>query len=86
MAVSLAFATAHFLLLATASSPGGKPAAAHRSPTAAPVASSLPVPRGTLRVTGVLRDGSAVQPAGLSWQPSRLRHGARLLSYEVGYV
>jgi hypothetical protein len=52
MAVSLAFATALFLLLATACRPSGKPAAPHQSPTAAPAASSPPVPRGTLRVTG----------------------------------
>lgn len=32
MAVSSAFATALFLLLATACSPSGKPAAPHRSP------------------------------------------------------
>jgi hypothetical protein len=50
MAVSLAFATALFPLMATARSPSGKPAAPHRFPTAA--ASSPPVPRGTLRVTG----------------------------------
>jgi hypothetical protein len=83
MAVSLAFETALFLLLATACSPSGKPAAPHRSHTAA---SSPPVPRGTLRVTGGAAHGSAGQAAGLSWQPSRLPHGARLLSYEVGYV
>ena len=46
MAVSLAFATTRFLLLATACSPSGKPAAPHRSPTAAPAAISPPVPRG----------------------------------------
>ena len=85
MGVSLAFATALFLLLAAACSASGKPAVPHRSPAAAPAAISPPVPRGTLRVTGVLRDGSAVQATGLSWRPSRLAPGDRLLSFEVGY-
>ena len=86
MAVSLAFATALFLLLATACSAGGEPAAPHRSPAAVPTVISPPVPQGTLRVTGVPRDGSAVQATGLSWRPSRLPPGDRLLSFEVGYI
>jgi glycosyl hydrolase family 114 len=45
-----------------------------------------PVPRGTLRIAGLLRDGSGVAAAGLSWRPSPLPPGDRLLSFEVGYA
>jgi len=59
-----------------------------RSPTTAPppAAISPPVSQGTLRVAGRPRDGLPVRAAGLSWRPSPLPPGARLLSFEVGYV
>jgi Glycoside-hydrolase family GH114 len=55
---------------------------------AAQVPSTQPLPprhHGTLRVTGDLRDGGTVRAAGLSWHPSRLPRGDRLLSFAVGY-
>ena len=61
--------------------------APHRSPTTPPPAAiSQPVPQGTLRVAGRMRDGLPVRAAGLSWRPSPLPPGTRLLSFEVGYV
>jgi hypothetical protein len=88
-AVSVTFAAMLAALLATACTTSGKPPAPDRSPTTAPTypaTVSPPAPMGTLRVSGVLRDGSAVQAAGLSWRPARLPRGDRLLSFEVGYV
>src|SRR5215468_4689604 len=35
---------------------------------------------------GLLRDGSPLRAAGLSWRPSQLPPGDKLLSFEVGYV
>jgi hypothetical protein len=59
----------------------------HRSATTPPPAAiGPPVSHGTLRVTGPLRDGLPVRAAGLSWRPSPLPPGTRLLSFEVGYV
>ena len=37
-------------------------------------------------MAGRLRDGLPVRAAGLSWRPSPLPPGTRLLSFEVGYV
>src|SRR5215468_6980529 len=71
--------------LATAGPAGaarGSPAALR----ARAAAISPPVSRGTLRIAGLLRDGSPVRAAGLSWRPSRLPPGDKLLSFEVGYV
>ena len=45
-----------------------------------------PVATGTLRIEGTLRDGAWVRAAGLSWRPSKIPHGDRLLSFEVGYA
>jgi hypothetical protein len=92
-AASRAGATALVLLLAaactaTAAAPQ-RPAspAPHGSPTTPPpTAISPPVSQGTLRVAGRLRDGLPVRAAGLSWRPSPLPPGARLLSFEVAYV
>ncbi len=59
----------------------------HRSAaTPPPAAISPPVSHGTLRVAGRLRDGLPVRAAGLSWRPSPLPPGTRLLSFEVGYA
>jgi len=44
-----------------------------------------PVASGTLRIDGTLRDGAWVQAAGVTWRPSKLPPGDRLLSFEVGY-
>ena len=44
-----------------------------------------PVATGTLRIDGALRDGGWVRAAGLSWRPSKLPPGDRLLSFEVAY-
>jgi hypothetical protein len=92
MAASRAGALALILSLAaactttTTAQPHASPAP-HRSPTTPPPAAiSQPVPRGTLRVAGRLRDGLPVRAAGLSWRPSPLPPGTRLLSFEVGYV
>src|SRR5579862_6762971 len=55
----------------------------------APVAgSSIPAPghRGTLRISGVLTDGSTVSAVGLSWSKPRLPRGMTLLSFEVAYA
>ena len=45
-----------------------------------------PVATGTLRIDGTLRDGAWVHAAGLTWRPSSLPSGDRLLSFEVGYA
>jgi Glycoside-hydrolase family GH114 len=66
----------------TASSARGSPAAA----SAGAAAISPPVPRGILRMAGRLRDGSAARAEGLSWRPSQLPSGYKLLSFEVGYT
>ena len=87
-------ATALVLLLAVACTstaatpqPHASPAP-HNSPTTAPppTAISPPVSQGTLRMAGPLRDGLPIRAAGLSWRPSPLPPGTRLLSFEVGYV
>jgi hypothetical protein len=93
-AASRAGATAFVLLLAaacTSTAAAPQPHASptpHRSPTTAPppAAISPPVSQGTLRVAGRLRDGLPVRAAGLSWRPSPLPPGTRLLSFEVGYA
>lgn len=45
-----------------------------------------PQRRGTLRVTGTLRDGSIVRAAGLRWSPGKLPAGDKLLSFGVTYT
>ena len=69
-------------MASTASAAPGSPAA----PSAGAAAISPPVPRGTLRTAGRLRDGSAVRADGLSWRPGRLPPGDKLLSFGVGYT
>ncbi len=44
-----------------------------------------PVHHGTLRVSGVARDGTTVAAAGLGWRAPRLPRGMSLLSFEVAY-
>jgi hypothetical protein len=44
-----------------------------------------PVPSGTLRIAGQVRDGGTVAAVGLHWRPGRLPAGDHLLSFEVGY-
>jgi hypothetical protein len=90
---ALATATAALLSLgawnqvpASAAGLGGFTAA---TSTAGPNASASippPVHRGTLRISGTLRDGATVTAAGLSWYPPRLPRGMTLLSFEVGYA
>jgi hypothetical protein len=64
-------------LVAGAAAPAGAHAArAHLRP---------PVATGTLRIDGTLRDGAWVRAAGVTWRPSKLPPGDRLLSFEVGY-
>jgi len=58
---------------------------------AAPATSSAgrippPVHRGTLRISGVLRDGAVVTAAGLRWSVPRLPRGMTRLSFEVAYT
>jgi hypothetical protein len=45
-----------------------------------------PVHQGSLRISGVFRDGSTLTAAGLSWHPSRLPAGWQLVSFEVAYT
>ena len=45
-----------------------------------------PVATGRLRVDGTLRDGAWVRAAGVSWRPSALPSGDRLLSFGVTYT
>jgi glycosyl hydrolase family 114 len=53
----------------------------------APAASvPAPVHQGTLRISGIIRDGRAVTAAGLSWHVPRLPHGVKLVSFEVAYT
>jgi hypothetical protein len=93
-AASRAGATALVLLLAAACSATAATSQHHASPTPRqspttappPAAISPPVAQGTLRVAGRLRDGLPVRAAGLSWRPSSLPPGTRLLSFEVGYA
>jgi hypothetical protein len=61
------------------------PAAA--AATASTAATQVPPPahQGTLRVSGIPRDGAAVTAAGLSWHAPRLPRGMTLLSFEVAY-
>jgi hypothetical protein len=86
----LAFVATLVLLLGTGCTTSHRPPSHHRTPAPAPSPSATPigqpVPQGTLRVDGRLRDGSTVRAAGLSWRPSPLPPGTRLLSFEVGYV
>jgi hypothetical protein len=49
-------------------------------------AAAPPRRSGTLRIGGVLRDGSVVTAAGLAWRPGRLPAGDRLLSFTVAYT
>jgi hypothetical protein len=93
-AASRAGATALVLLVAAACSTTAATPQPHasptprQSPTTAPPAAAIspPVSQGTLRVAGLLRDGLPVRAAGLSWRPSPLPPGTRLLSFEVGYA
>jgi len=61
--------------------------AAHAGPAGSAQAARIPPPvaRGTLKLTGTLRDGGSVSAAGLSWRPGRLAKGQRLLTFEVAY-
>jgi hypothetical protein len=44
-----------------------------------------PVHTGTLRISGVLRDGATVYATGVRWRLPRLSGGMTLLSFEVAY-
>jgi len=55
------------------------------APAASAAAIPPPVSQGTLRVSGLLRDGAAVTATGLSWHAPRLPRGTSLLSFEIGY-
>jgi hypothetical protein len=56
-------------------------------PTPAAHATSLPpsAHHGTLRISGVARDGATVTATGLRWYAPRLPRGMSLLSFEVAY-
>jgi len=68
----------------------GPPARASQGATTAVSAASRPVPppshRGTLRITGPLRDGATVAATGLVWHRPRLPRGMHLLSFAVAYT
>jgi hypothetical protein len=53
------------------------------APAAAAPAIPAPRHRGSLRITGTLRDGGSVRAVGLRWRPGRLPRGDRLLSFAV---
>jgi Glycoside-hydrolase family GH114 len=69
----------------------GVPAPASQAALVADAASGagsrVPPPgyRGTLRISGLLRDGAVVTASGLSWYAPRLPRGMTLLSFEVAY-
>src|SRR6516162_2278322 len=81
-----AAASAAALTLVSLSTAAAVPAASAAPVPAAPAA---PVPRpgyaGTLRISGVLRDGSVVTAEGLRWHAPRLPRGMTLLSFAVAY-
>jgi hypothetical protein len=56
-------------------------------PAPAARAAAIPPPahHGTLRVSGLPRDGMAVTATGLRWRVPRLPHGMSLLSFEVAW-
>jgi hypothetical protein len=56
-------------------------------PASAAHAASIPPPvhHGTLRVSGLPRDGAAVTATGLRWRAPRLPRGMSLLSFEVAW-
>jgi hypothetical protein len=68
----------------------GPPARAAQGAATAVSAASRPVPppghRGTLRITGPLRDGATVAATGLAWHKPRLPRGMHLLSFAVAYT
>jgi len=82
-----AAASAAALTLVSLSTAAPVPAASAAPVPAAPAA---PVPRpgyaGTLRISGVLRDGSVVTAEGLRWHAPRLPRGMTLLSFAVAYT
>jgi hypothetical protein len=43
------------------------------------------VSKGVLKITGDLADGGTVKAAGLSWRPSHISSGDRILSFQVAY-
>jgi hypothetical protein len=55
-----------------------------RGPSAKPI--PPPVSHGALRIAGDLADGGTVKAEGLSWGPSHLPSGDRILSFQVAYV
>jgi hypothetical protein len=54
-------------------------------PAAHAAAIPPPVHHGTLRVSGLPRDGAAVTATGLRWRAPRLPRGMSLLSFEVAW-
>jgi hypothetical protein len=64
----------------------GADAVAAASTPAASTHLRPPVATGTLRIDGTLRDGGYVRAAGVTWRPSRLPQGDRLLSFAVAYT
>ena len=61
------------------------PAAAITARTSGVTHIPAPVSHGVLKVTGNMIDGAVVHAEGLSWRPSHLGSGDRLLSFEVVY-
>ena len=72
---------------ASLAAPAASAAPASPAAPAAGAGPRVPPPghRGTLRVSGLLRDGAVVTAAGLSWSAPRLPRGMTLLSFEVAY-
>jgi len=85
VAVALAAGTVAPAALAAPVSPSS---AGNAPASTAPAAVSVtgPARQGTLRLSGPLRDGFTVAAAGLSWHPSALPAGWKLVSFEVAYA
>jgi hypothetical protein len=62
-----------------------RPLASGGAPAGGDASIPAPVAKGALQIAGVMRDGSTVRAAGLTWAPGPLPRFDRLLSFEVAY-
>ncbi|MGZ6546262.1 MAG: endo alpha-1,4 polygalactosaminidase, partial [Actinomycetota bacterium] len=74
-----------FVALLVASFLPGTPAGAIVARTSNARSISPPVSQGVLKITGAMADGGTVKAGGLSWTPSHLPSGDRVLSFQVAY-
>ena len=73
-----------FALLLASLVPGAS-AGAVVARTSSPPSIPPPVSKGTLKISGDLRDGGVVEAKGLSWSPPDLPSGESILSFQVAY-